>query len=302
MSEKIHKVLAQAGLGSRREIEKWVVAGRVVVNGKKATIGDRVNLDDTVAVDGRRVKLKHRDERLRVLVYNKPIGEICTRSDPEGRRTVFQSLPSIKDGRWVAIGRLDINTSGLLLFTNHGELANRLMHPSHQVERAYVVRIRGVVSDAMLKRLRQGVQLEDGVARFTKIGVGAVSGTHQWFNVVLTEGRQREVRRLWESQGVEVSRLKRSKYGTVELPSYVRSGEYLDLAPVDITRLGKLVGLKLKQSPLMPNELKERDRQLHRLKARGVKAGSGKPGSGKPGSGKSGGVKPRGVKPRGPAR
>ena len=270
MSEKIHKVLAQAGLGSRREIEKWVAAGRVSVNGVKATIGDRIEADDRVAVDGKPVKLARRDSALRVLIYNKPVGEICTRNDPEGRRTVFASLPPIKNSRWITVGRLDINTSGLLLFTNHGELANRLMHPSHQVERQYLVRVRGVVDDAMLKRLQEGILLDDGVARFTKIGVGAHSGTHQWFTVVLTEGRQREVRRLWESQGVEVSRLKRTKFGTVEIPSYVRSGQWLDLAPAEIPRLGKLVGLKLKQSALTPSEQKERGRQLHRLKARGA--------------------------------
>ena len=270
MSEKIHKVLAQAGLGSRREIEKWIADGRVTVNGDRATVGDRTDPDDKITVDGRPIKLNRRDDRLRVLIYNKPIGEICTRSDPGGRRTVFESLPSIKNGRWVAVGRLDINTSGLLLFSNHGELANRLMHPSHQVEREYVVRVRGVVSEAMLQRLQEGVLLDDGVARFAKIGVGAVSGTHQWFTVVLTEGRQREVRRLWESQGVEVSRLKRSKFGTVALPSYVRMGEHLDLTPTEITRLGKLVDLKLKQSALTPGERQERDRQRRRLKARGA--------------------------------
>lgn len=269
MTEKIHKVLAQAGLGSRREIEKWVASGRVSVNGTVATTGDRVAWDDQIAVDGKRVKTNNRDERLRVLIYNKPIGEICTRRDPEGRRTVFDSLPAISNGRWVAIGRLDINTSGLLLFSNHGELANRLMHPSNQIEREYIARVRGVVDDAMLGRLQEGVLLDDGVARFSKIGVGARSGTHQWFSVVLTEGRQREVRRLWESQGVEVSRLKRAKYGTVEMPSYVMPGQWLDLAPAEIAVLGKLVGLKLKQAPLTPDERKERERQLHRLKARG---------------------------------
>lgn len=270
MSEKIHKVLAQVGLGSRREIEKWIVDGRVKVNGKVATIGDRSDPEDKITVDGRRIKLSHRDDRLRVLIYNKPIGEICTRSDPGGRRTVFESLPPIKNGRWIAIGRLDINTSGLILFSNDGELANRMMHPSNQVEREYVVRVRGVVDDAMLKRLQEGVLLDDGVARFAKIGVGEISGTHQWFTVVLTEGRQREVRRLWESQGLEVSRLKRSKFGTVVMPSYVRTGEHLDLTPAEISKLGKSVGLKLRQSALTPGEHQERDRQLRRLKARGA--------------------------------
>jgi 23S rRNA pseudouridine2605 synthase len=270
MSEKIHKVLAAAGLGSRREIEKWVAGGRVSVNGVAATTGDRIDPDDKVSVDGRVIALTKHNKRTRVLVYNKPVGEICTRNDPEGRRTVFESLPIVRGGRWVAVGRLDINTSGLLLFTNHGQLANNLMHPSHQVEREYVVRVRGQVDEAMLQRVQTGVLLDDGMARFKKIGVGAISGTHQWFTVVLTEGRQREVRRLWESQGVEVSRLKRIKFGTVKLPSFVGVGQWIELAPVEIAQLGKLVGLKLQQAPLSPAENKDRDRQINRLKARGA--------------------------------
>ncbi len=270
MSEKIQKLLAQAGLGSRREIEKWVVDGRVSVNGKVATTGDRISAQDKVSVDGRIVKLKSDDSRPRVLIYHKPVGEICTRQDPEGRKTVFSSLPPIKHGRWVAIGRLDINTSGLLLFTNDGELANRMMHPSGEVERQYLVRIRGIVDDGMLKRLQEGVMLDDGVGRFKKIQIGDGSGSHQWFTVVLTEGRNREVRRLWESQGVEVSRLKRIRFGAVELPSYVRSGDWLDLTPVEVSRLFKSMGIAIKPQPLTPNERQQRERQLTRLKARGA--------------------------------
>lgn len=270
MSEKIHKVLAQAGLGSRREIEKWVASGRVSVNGVVAATGARIEYSDSIAVDGKAVRLRRQPQRPQVLIYNKPVGEICTRSDDEGRRTVFASLPPISNGRWIAVGRLDINTSGLLLFTNQGELANRLMHPSNQVEREYIVRVHGVVDDAMLQRIQTGVQLEDGEARFSKVGVGARSGTHQWFSVVLTEGRQREVRRLWESQDVTVSRLKRSKFGTVELPTYVLPGQWLELTPAEVSRLGKLVGLRLKQSALTPEERKARDRQLRRLKSRGA--------------------------------
>lgn len=283
MSEKIHKVLAAAGLGSRREIEKWVAGGRVSVNGVAATIGDRIEPDDKVSVDGRVIKFDKQRKRPRVLIYNKPVGEICTRSDPKGRRTVFESLPKIKNSRWVAVGRLDLNTSGLLLFSNDGYLANNLMHPSHQVEREYVVRVHGQVDEEMLNCLQKGVLLDDGMAYFKKIAVGAISGTHQWFTVVLTEGRQREVRRLWESQGVEVSRLKRIKFGTVMLPSFVRVGQWLELTPAEIGRLGKLVGLKLKQAPLDPAERKDRDRQLNRLKARGSgrpqKSGRGSEGS-----------------------
>jgi len=246
MSEKIQKLLAQAGLGSRREIEKWIAAGRVSVNGKAATTGDRISMEDKVSVDGRIIKLN------------------------EGRKTVFSSLPPIKEGRWIAVGRLDINTSGLLLFTNDGELANRQMHPSGQVERQYLVRIHGIVDDDMLKRLQQGVMLEDGMGRFKKIQIGDGSGSHQWFTVVLTEGRNREVRRLWESQGVEVSRLKRIRFGTVELPSYVRSGDWLDLTPVEVSRLSKSMGIASKPQPLTPSERQQRERQLSKLKARGA--------------------------------
>ena len=270
MTEKIQKVLAQTGLGSRREIEKWVAAGRVTVNGRPAQVGDRVAFDDKITLDGRPVKLARRRERTRVLVYNKPVGEICTRNDPEGRKTVFEALPPVKGGRWVAIGRLDINTSGLLLFTNDGELANRLMHPSNQIEREYVVRVRGAVDESMLNRMLEGVQLDDGPALIRLKLAGARSGTHQWFSVVLTEGRQREVRRLWESQGVEVSRLKRTRYGTVSLPSYVRVKEYMDLSPTEIAKLGKQVGIKFKQNALTPEEQAQRKRQMRKLRARGA--------------------------------
>lgn len=270
VSEKIQKVLAQAGLGSRREIEKWVAAGRVTVNGRPAQVGERVSADDKIGLDGRPVKLARRSERTRVLVYNKPVGQICTRNDPEGRKTVFEALPPVKGGRWVAIGRLDINTSGLLLFTNDGELANRLMHPSNQIEREYVVRVHGSVDEAMIARMLEGVELDDGLASFNRIKAGARTGTHQWFSVVLTEGRQRQVRRLWESQGVEVSRLKRIRYGTVSLPSYVRVKEYMDLSPTDIARLGKEVGIKFKQAALTPDEQAQRKRQMRKLRARGA--------------------------------
>lgn len=270
MTEKIQKVLAQAGLGSRREIEKWVAAGRVKINGRPAQVGDRVSPDDKVSLDGRPIKLARRDARTRVLAYNKPVGQICTRNDPEGRKTVFEALPPVKGGRWVAIGRLDINTSGLLLFTNDGELANRLMHPSNEIEREYVVRVHGAVDESMINRMLQGVELDDGLASFNRIKAGAKSGTHQWFSVVLTEGRQREVRRLWESQGVEVSRLKRVRYGSVALPSYVRVTEYMDLSPVDIAKLGKLVDMKFKPTALTPQEQEQRKRQIRRLRARGA--------------------------------
>ncbi len=209
MSEKLQKVLAQLGLGSRRQLERWIADGRVSVNGKTATLGARVERSDKIKVDGKPVKLPDVRERIRLIVYNKPEGEVSTRDDPEGRPTVYGSLPPLRRGRWIGIGRLDINTSGLLLFTNNGELANAMMHPSSEVEREYLVRVHGEVDDAMIQRLQEGVLLEDGTARFLRIAAGGAGNSNQWFSVVLGEGRNREVRRLWESQGIEVNRLKR---------------------------------------------------------------------------------------------
>lgn len=269
MSEKIQKVLARVGLGSRREIEAWIEARRVSVNGRLATTGDRISDADRVLVDGRRVNLAAKSERPRVLIYNKPEGEICTRSDPDGRTTVFSHLPNLASGRWIAVGRLDINTSGLLLFTSDGELANRLMHPSSALERDYLVRIHGPVTDDMIARLKAGVELDDGLANFTRIVAGGATASNQWFTVSLSGGRNREVRRLWESQGVEVSRLKRIRFGPVTLPSYVRLGQWLDLPPEDIRKLYQAVGLRGKVQALTPAELIQRERQERKLRARG---------------------------------
>lgn len=243
MSEKIQKVLASHGLGSRREAEKWIAEGRVTVNGKVATIGDRVEPDDRLVVDGKPVSQK--PLRHRVLLYNKPTGEIVSRDDPEGRPSVFDRLPRIKGQRWIAVGRLDFNTSGLLLFTTDGELANRLMHPSFQIEREYVVRVMGEVTDARLQNMRDGVMLEDGVARFSDIQKGQQEdGTNSWYYVVLMQGRNREVRRLWESQGLVVSRLKRVRYGNIMIPSAVRAGRYADLELKQVKELYNLVKLR----------------------------------------------------------
>jgi len=194
MSEKLQKVLAAAGYGSRRELEQWITDGRVEVNGKPAKLGDRVTAEDAINVDGKRIKLAAADRKIRVLLYNKPEGEVCTRSDPEGRKTVFDNLPRLAGERWVVVGRLDMNTTGLLLFTNNGELANRLMHPSYQVDREYLVRVHGAVDDAMIKRLREGVLLEDGPAKFSDVVPGERVGSNGWYTVALVEGRNREVR------------------------------------------------------------------------------------------------------------
>ncbi|MEZ5567470.1 MAG: pseudouridine synthase [Halioglobus sp.] len=240
--EKLQKVLARTGLGSRREMERWIEAGRVSVDGRVARLGDRVGNKARLSVDGKPLQREPASET-RCIVYHKPTGEVCSRSDPEGRRTVFQRLPQLKKGRWIAIGRLDFNTSGLLLFTTDGELANALMHPSSNVEREYMVRVMGQVDEGMLERMREGVMLEDGLARFTDIQDGGGEGINRFYYVVLMEGRNREVRRLWESQGLTVSRLKRVRYGNVFIPSRVKQGQWSELDPKDIKDLYRLAGL-----------------------------------------------------------
>jgi 23S rRNA pseudouridine2605 synthase len=240
MTEKLQKTLADLGLGSRRALERWIADGRVSVNGTVAKLGDRVSPEDRITVDGKPVG--RRNVKHRVILYNKPTGQICSRDDPEGRPSVFDHLPKLKKQRWISVGRLDFNTSGLLLFTTDGELANRLMHPSSQIEREYVVRVMGEVTDEKLQHMRDGVLLEDGMARFSDIQKAPEhSGTNQWYYVVLMEGRNREVRRLWESQGLTVSRLKRVRFGNIFIPSAVRVGRFVDLKPKEIRELYKMV-------------------------------------------------------------
>lgn len=248
--EKIQKILARAGFGSRREMESWISQGRVRINGRQAALGDRASPDDKLIVDGKKVSAPGRKaDHPRVLLYNKPEDEICSRKDPEGRRTVYDKLPLIKHGRWVAIGRLDINTSGLLLFTTDGELANRLMHPSSNIDREYAVRVRGEVADELLDNMKQGVMIDGHNCRFTDIQFFAGEGSNRWYHVVIMEGRNREVRRLWESQGVVVSRLKRVRYGPVFIPSRVRKGQFHELSDNDINLLYEAVGLREKKTP-----------------------------------------------------
>jgi 23S rRNA pseudouridine2605 synthase len=238
-AERLEKLLAAAGLGSRREIEQWIAAGRVTVDGKVATLGGRASVVQAIAVDGRPVKLAA-NSTARVLLYHKPVGELVTRSDPEGRPTVFSRLPP---GRWIAVGRLDINTSGLLLLTDSGELANRLMHPRYEVEREYLARVQG---EPDLERLRRGVPLEDGLAAFAAIepsAAGRNEGTNRWYRVMLREGRKREVRRLFEAVGTRVSRLVRVRYGPVELPRDLPPGRWRELGPETAARLVLTAGL-----------------------------------------------------------
>lgn len=244
--EKLQKVLARTGLGSRREMERWIEQGRVAVDGRVASLGDRVDPGARITLDGKPVSRAPAAET-RCILYHKPPGEVCTRSDPEGRRTVFERLPRLKSGRWISIGRLDYNTSGLLLFTTDGELANALMHPSANIEREYLVRVMGEVDESMLQRMIDGVMLEDGVARFTDIQEGGGDGVNRWFYVVIMEGRNREVRRLWESQGVTVSRLKRVRFGEVFIPSRVKQGQWVELALKEVKSLYRMAGLPMKQ-------------------------------------------------------
>lgn len=269
MSEKLQKVLARAGHGSRREIEGLIQQGRVSVDGKIATLGDRIDVvaGMKIRMDGHVVSIKETEEDVcRVLAYYKPEGELCTRSDPEGRPTVFDRLPKLHGSRWVAVGRLDVNTSGLLLFTTDGELANRLMHPSREVEREYAVRVFGKIDDEKIKQLSKGVQLEDGPAAFRTITYQGGEGMNQWYNVTLTEGRNREVRRLWEAIGIQVSRLIRVRYGDINLPKGLPRGGWTELELTDINYLRELVELKPETVTKVPVE-----RERRRVKANQIR-------------------------------
>lgn len=243
MDEKLQKVLAGTGLGSRREMERWIAEGRVRVNGKPATLGDRVTPRDRVTVDGKPLPRARKPDTTRVIIYHKPAGEVCTRHDPEGRPTIFQNLPKCPRGRWIGVGRLDINSSGLMLLTDNGELANRLMHPSYAMEREYAVRVLGEVEPASLNALRQGVELDDGVAKFATIRDAGGQGANHWYHVTLQEGRNREVRRMWEAVGHAVSRLHRVRYGPVALPRSLRSGKWAELSAPQVEALLQQVGL-----------------------------------------------------------
>lgn len=230
---RLQKLLAGAGLASRRAIEDWIRAGRITVNGRVAQLGDRAEPGDDVRVDGKPVAVPAAEASARqLLIYNKPLDEVTTRSDPQGRRTVFESLPPTEAGRWISIGRLDVNTSGLLLFTTDGALAHRLMHPSGEVEREYRVTVRGRPTRESLSRLRSGVELDDGPARFDRIETVLEGSADATFKVILKEGRNREVRRMWQAVGHEVSRLSRTRYGPVELPADLRPGQWR-LIPID---------------------------------------------------------------------
>lgn len=235
--ERVQKALARMGFGSRREIERLITEGKIRINGQLAKPGDHVSAGDKVNIGNRRTVIKSDVNRIRVLLYNKPEGEICTRKDEEGRKTVFDSIGRITDGRWISVGRLDINSSGLMLFTNYGELANHLMHPSSEIEREYAARVQGEVTAETIRQLLKGVELEDGFMRFDQIIDAGGQGSNHWYHVILKEGKNREVRRLWLSQDVRVSRLIRVRYASLTLPRDLKAGKKKELSLDEIKQL-----------------------------------------------------------------
>lgn len=249
---KLHKALADAGYGSRRELEEWIIAGRVSVNSLPAHVGQRVGPEDKIRVNGKLIQLRFARRVPRVLMYHKPEGEIVSKDDPEGRPSVFAKLPRLKNGRWISIGRLDFNSCGLLLFTNDGGIANRMMHPRYEVEREYAVRVLGEVAPEALERLRTGIQLEDGLAHFLQIVESGGEGANHWYRVTLREGRNREVRRMFEAVGVTVSRLMRVRYGPISMPPRLKRGQCLDLEPEEVETL--LKSLPPEQKTTEPTE------------------------------------------------
>jgi len=273
MSEKLQKVLARAGHGSRRELEALIRAGRVSVNGKVATLGERLEDESAIVrIDGHAVSAKAQEEVVcRVLAYYKPEGELCTRHDPDGRRTVFDRLPKIRGSRWISVGRLDANTSGLLLFTTDGELANRLMHPSRQVEREYLVRVFGEVTEDKVRNLVRGVQLDDGLARFEDVVYAGGEGMNHTFYVVINEGRNREVRRLWESQDTTVSRLKRVRYGDIFLDKKLPRGGWMELDLKQVNYLRELVELRPENETMLDLSKDNTSRKRERSRSQKIR-------------------------------
>lgn len=247
-SPKLHKVLAQAGMGSRLEMEALIVQGRITVNGQPAHVGQRIQFGDILKVNGKPVRVRMTPPPPRVLAYHKPVGEVVTMDDPQNRPTVFRRLPRLQNGKWQSVGRLDLNTEGLLLFTNSGELANRLMHPRFGLQREYAVRVLGALSNEEKKRLLEGVKLDDGVAKFESIEDGGGEGANCWYRVTIAEGRNREVRRMFEAVGHAVSRLIRIRYGAMLLPRGLKRGVWLELDQKDIDRLANAAGMPLPEA------------------------------------------------------
>lgn len=288
--ERIQKALARQGLGSRRQIEDWIKQGLISLNGKPVEPGQQVETGDVVVHNGRKIIIRDAEQSLpRVIAYHKPEGEVCSRNDPEGRRTIFDKLPGLKHSRWVAVGRLDINTSGLILLTDSGDLANRLMHPSSQLQREYAVRIMGKATPEQLHKLTNGVELEDGPARFEEIVERASddefepaeTGLNRWYHVVLMEGRNREVRRMWEAVGLKVSRLMRVRYGSVIMTKSHRPGQVRELEAKDIRELAALAGIEYAKELRSGTPVKKNYRMgRHTMPASRGRGGSNKTTSG----------------------
>lgn len=255
-AERIQKVLARSGLGSRRQLEKAIKMAQIYINGKLAELGNRIKEGDTIGWKNRKWIIQGKAQDFKIIMYNKPLGEICTRKDEKGRPTVFDNLPELKGQRWINIGRLDINTTGLILFTTDGEFANHMMHPSTQIDREYACRVFGEVDQIKLDNLRHGVELEDGKAKFNDIKAAGAGEANQWFHVVLLEGRNREVRRLWESQDLKVNRLKRVRYGGVFLPKKLRKGQFQELTLGELNILMQDVKYKPHSTELIAKHLK----------------------------------------------
>jgi len=271
--ERVQKALARMGFGSRREIERLIGENKIRINGQQAKLGDRVKAGDKVNIGNRRAVITSDVNRIRVLIYNKPEGEICTQKDEKGRKTVFESIGELNQGRWISVGRLDINSSGLLLFTNYGDLANHLMHPSSEIEREYAVRVNGEVTEDTIRNLLKGVQLEDGFLKFDKITDGGGQGANHWYNVIIKEGKNREVRRLWQSQDVRVSRLIRVRYGNLSLPRSLKLGRKAELSLDEIKSLFEFVKLDWPES--RDKEASERSTKAKRSSIKQQLYGSG---------------------------
>ena len=238
--ERVQKVLANLGVGSRRSIEELIRQSKITINQKTAELGQLIYGDEVIHINGRRIHIKKKDVfQTRLIIYHKPEGEIVSHSDPKHQLNVFQNLPKIKNGKWISIGRLDINTSGLLLITNDGNLANHMMHPSKQIDREYSVRILGEVTEMIIKNIKAGINLEDGIAHVDEFEHAGGEGANQWYKMILREGKNREIRRIIESQNLQVSRLIRTRYGPIQLPTYLKRGKFKELEKKDIDKIMK---------------------------------------------------------------